>query len=70
MRTGTERATAYRQRMVANGWRELRLWVPDTRTPQRRASLAAQGRAIAASAAEEADVLAWVGSWDSWDEAE
>jgi hypothetical protein len=52
-----------------SGRREIRLWVPDTRTPERRSSLAAQGRAIAAEMAEEADVIDLIESWRSCDES-
>ncbi|MDR1152310.1 MAG: antitoxin MazE family protein [Bifidobacteriaceae bacterium] len=61
----TERAAAYRDRMRRSGWREVRIWVPDTRTPERRAALAAQGRAIAANTADEADVMRLIESWES-----
>jgi hypothetical protein len=69
MKTASERSSAYRRRIGESGRREIRLWVADTRLPERRSSLAAQGRAIAADVAEEADVLELIESWRDWDEA-
>jgi hypothetical protein len=68
MATLAERASAYRRRMQENGWREIRIWVPDTRTAERRSSLAVQGRAISANGRDEADVLDLIGSWNAWGE--
>ena len=69
MVTSSARAAAYRRRMVQAGWREIRIWVPDTRAPEKRSSLAGQGRAIAANTAEEADVLELIESWQTADES-
>jgi hypothetical protein len=67
MKTGMERASAHRERMRRDGWREIRLWVPDTRKPRKRASLGSQGRAIAANSADEAEVMDLIESWHLWD---
>jgi hypothetical protein len=56
--------------MGQSGRREIRLWVVDTRTQERQSSLAAQGRAIAADTAEEADVMDLIESWRTWDESQ
>ncbi|MDR1824832.1 MAG: antitoxin MazE family protein [Bifidobacteriaceae bacterium] len=65
MATSTERAAGFRRRMAERGYRQLQLWVPDTRLLDKRTSLAAQGRAIAANTTDEQDVLDLIESWDS-----
>jgi hypothetical protein len=55
--------------MRQRGWRQLRVWVPDTRTEATRASLAEQSRAIAANVEDEDAVMDWIDSgvdWSDW----
>jgi hypothetical protein len=49
--------------MAERGYRQLHLWVPDTRLPAKRSSLAEQGRKIAANTADEQQVLGLIESW-------
>jgi hypothetical protein len=52
--------------MKARGERELRVWVPDARNPAIAASLAAQGRAIAANVDDEREIMKWVDAARDW----
>ena len=49
----------YRARKKAQGLREVRLWVPDTRSPEFQERLNAQIRAINASKSER-EVMDWI----------
>jgi hypothetical protein len=52
--------------MRRQGWRQVRIWVPDTRAEAARASLAEQSRAIAANSEDERDVMGWIGGLGAW----
>jgi hypothetical protein len=44
----------YRERMRAKGFRQIQLWVPDTRSPRFAAECRRQSLLVAADAAEQA----------------
>ena len=59
----------YRQRKRADGFRELRMWVPDLRSPVWQAALARETASIAAGAGDrEWDLFvdAEIASWADW----
>lgn len=66
MMNSAGRVAAHRERMKARGERELRVWVPDARNPAIAASLAAQGRAIAANVDDEREIMKWVDAARDW----
>ena len=53
---GRERAREYRERMRAKGYRQVTLWVPDTRTPEFAAESRRQSLLVAASIHEQEDI--------------
>ena len=65
----------YRERKRAAGLRELRMWVPDLRSPVWQAALAGEAASIAHEASRQPtdDEAAWdrhidleMASWDDW----
>jgi hypothetical protein len=55
--------------MSQRGWRQVRIWAPDTRSPSARASLAEQSQAIRQNGADEQAVMKWLaepGDWPDW----
>jgi len=67
-KTGRESVRAYRQRMRRKGFRQVNLWVPDTRAPKFVRECRRQSRLASATEPSEIDELlaAAARSVDGW----
>lgn len=65
MGQAAERVKAFRERKRAQGLREVRLFVPDARSPQLRARIAEQVARL--DPATEADAMDWIESVSEFD---
>jgi hypothetical protein len=67
-RTARESVRAYRQRMRRNGFRQVNLWVPDTRAPDFIKECRRQSRLASSADQEELDklLLGAAGMVDGW----
>ena len=67
-KSARESVQAYRQRMRRNGFRQVNLWVPDTRSPEFIKECRRQSRLASAAKQREVDelLLGAVGTVDGW----
>jgi hypothetical protein len=67
-KTSRESVRAYRQRMRRNGFRQVNLWVPDTRAPGFIKECRRQSRLASVSKESEVDefLLGAVGAVEGW----
>ena len=64
-KSSREKVKAYRERMRAQGFRQIHIWVPDTRTPEFKREARRQSLLIARSE-HEAEDQAFVDSISEW----
>ena len=62
------RMAAYRERLRPDGLRAVRIWVPDTRSAEFRATYRRQAQAIARAESEDDDLMRFVEDACEWPE--
>jgi hypothetical protein len=67
-KTPSDRMSAYRLRMREKGYRQVQLWVPDSRSPEVVERARRQSAAISATDADEAELIAWLDGIRAWPE--
>jgi hypothetical protein len=68
-RAARERVRSYRARLRAKGLRPVQIWVPDCRTPERKAEIRRQCRLVA-NDPDSAETLAFIAAAAAWPDDE